>query len=110
MAKRLKHTDLINDPVGIVVMGMTEDDVLFKGIVTKVICRYSSSPDTLRVEGTAYYGFGDMTSHFYANLPVKNLRIFNENEFNDLQDYIKKSASATETANHYKKKCRELLT
>ena len=106
---RLGDSDSIIDPVGTEVMGMTENEVLFKGVITKVVSRFTSIPDILRVEGTLYYGFADETSHFNENLPVAMLRTYNEHDFSKLQDYMIRYASAIASGKYYKKECRKLL-
>ena len=107
MAKLTRLTDPGQSTYNTKVMGMTGEDVIFKGIVTDVISYNGMVPSVMTVKGNTFNGriYTDFTKDF----PLDKLKIYDINEYFEMEELIIKRAEAFKSAEHCLKLCRRIL-
>jgi len=107
MAELTRLTDPAQSTYNTKVMGMTEENTIFKGIVINVISYNDMVPSEMTVKGTTYNGKYHVS--FIKDMLLSRLKIYDENEYSKLKELMFKRAEAFDTAEHCLKLCRRIL-
>ena len=107
MEKLTRLTDPGQQTTNTQVMGITNENKIFEGIVIDVISYDGMVPSVMTVEGRTYDG--NMFVEFVKDFPLSELKIYDECEYLKLKEFMTHRAVAFKDAEYYLKKCKRIL-
>lgn len=107
MKELTKLTDPGQQTTNTRVMGITNENKIFEGIVIDVVSYDGMVPSVMTVEGRTYDG--NMFAKFIKDFSLSELKIFDDSDYINLKFYMTQRAVAFKDAELYLKKCKRKL-